>query len=282
MYFKFKNHEGLLLLAVLALTTLALVLPPLAQPAHQHAFADVRAWAGVPFAADVLSNLPFGVWGVAGLGVLLRWQGAVLSLPVSASGRVQTALAALFFAGLVLTAPASAFYHWQPLDARLTIDRLGMAVAFAGLIGLAAADRVSVRAGLCMAACVLVLGPLSVGVWSASGNVLPWLTVQFGGMVLVLVLARLKPLPGSLGVAWGAVIMIYALAKFFEMTDEAVYAATSGLISGHSLKHLVASCAAWPVLTAWVSHAKSRAECASALQAAHESRVCNRQTRLPA
>ena len=173
MYFKLTNHEGLLFLAVLALTTLALVLPPLAQPAHQHAFADVRAWAGVLFAADVPSNLLLVVWGVAGLGVLLRRQGAVSSLPVLASGRVQTALAALVFAGLVLTAPASAFYHWQLLDVRLAIDRLGMVVAFAGLIGLTAADRISMRAGLCMAACVLVLGPLSVGVWSASGNSLP-------------------------------------------------------------------------------------------------------------
>ena len=274
MYLKFNNHEQLLWLAVLALTTLALVLPPLVQPAHQHAFADVRVWAGVPFAADVLSNLPFVVWGVAGLGVLLRWQGA--APPVSASGSAQTALAALFFAGLVFTAPASAFYHWQPLDARLAIDRLGMVVAFAGLIGLAAADRVSARAGICMAACLLVLGPLSVGVWSASGNVMPWLLVQFGGMALVLGLACLKPLPGAPGVAWGAVIAIYALAKLFEMTDEAVYAATSGFVSGHSLKHIVASFAAWPVVTAWVSHGKSKAEFATALHAVHESRAGSR------
>lgn len=273
MYLKFKNHEQLLLLAVLALTALALVLPPLAQPAHQHAFADGRVWAGVPFAADVLSNLPFVAWGVAGLGVLLRWQGAASPVSISASGSAQTALAALFFAGLVLTAPASAFYHWQPLDARLAIDRLGMVVAFAGLIGLASADRVSGRAGICMAACLLVLGPLSVGVWSASGNVLPWLLVQFGGMALVLGLAFVKPLPGAPGVAWGAVIAIYALAKLFEMTDEAVYAATSGLISGHSLKHIVASFAAWPVVTAWVSHGKSKAEFATALHAVHESRA---------
>ena len=57
-----------------------------------------------------------------------------------------------------------------------------------------------------------------------------------------------------------------------KMTDEAVYSATSGLVSGHSLKHVVASFAAWPVVTAWVSHGKSRAEFATALHAVHESR----------
>ena len=164
--------------------------------------------------ADVLSNLPFVLWGVAGLWVLVRWQGA--ATVASASDRARTALAALFFIGLVLTAPASAFYHWQPVDARLAIDRLGMVLAFSGLIGLAVADRVSARAGICMAASVLVLGPLSVGVWSASGNVLPWVLVQFGGMALVLCLAGCKPLPGAPGVAWGAVIITYALAKLFE------------------------------------------------------------------
>ena len=280
MHLKLKNHERLLLLAVLALTTLALVLPPLTQPAHQHAFADARAWAGIPFAADVLSNLPFVLWGVAGLGVLARWQGTASPVSASASGRAQTALAALFFTGLLLTAPASAFYHWQPVDSRLVIDRLGMVLAFSGLIGLAAADRVSARAGLCMALSVLVLGPVSVGAWSASGNVTPWLLVQLGGMALVLCLACLKPLPGAPAVAWGAVIVIYAIAKIFEMNDDAVYAATSGLVSGHSLKHIVASCAAWPVVMTWVSDAKSKAEFASALHAIHENSAGKRPNSL--
>ena len=45
----------------------------------------------------------------------------------------------VFCAGLVLTALCSAIYHWEPDNAGLGLDRLGMAVAFAGLLGLAAA-----------------------------------------------------------------------------------------------------------------------------------------------
>jgi hypothetical protein len=112
-------------------------------------------------------------------------------------------LATLFFAGLVLTALCSGFYHWQPDDAGLTVDRLGMVVAFAGLLGLAAADRVSARAGWGTAGSVLLLGSLSVLVWASSGNLLPWVVLQGGGMLLVMALALRMPVGGAWGIAWG-------------------------------------------------------------------------------
>jgi hypothetical protein len=167
----------------------------------------------------------------------------------------QLGLAALFFAGLLVTAAASSWYHWLPNDSGLVYDRLGMTVAFAGLLGLAAAGRISTRAGLILAGCVLLLGPVSIGVWAETGNVLAWALLQFGGMAMVLWFACLKPLPGVLGVRWGMVIAIYALAKLFELADHPIYELTSHLVSGHSLKHVVASLAAWPVLAAlrvWV------------------------------
>jgi hypothetical protein len=42
----------------------------------------------------------------------------------------------------------------------------------------------------------------------------------------------------------------YALAKLLEANDDAVFHLTQGIISGHSLKHLAACMAAWPVLAA--------------------------------
>ena len=44
---------------------------------------------------------------------------------------------------------------------------------------------------------------------------------------------------------WAAV-----LALLLELADHAIYAWTSQLVSGHSLKHAVASLAAWPVILA--------------------------------
>ncbi len=236
-----SQTESALLAVVAALLALAVFGPALAQPANYHGFADQRPWLHIPYAADVLSNLPFAVWGVVGL--VCCWR-------MAAVGAAQRALAALFFGGLIVTAAASAWYHWQPVDSGLAIDRGGMAVAFAGLLGLAVAGRISARAGVAMAAAVLVLGPLSVWAWAASGNVLPWAVVQFGGMALVLWMASRKPLPHALPVRWALVIAVYAAAKGLEHADHWIFALDHGWLSGHSLKHVVASFAAWPVISA--------------------------------
>jgi hypothetical protein len=249
--FKLEKLERLLLGVVLALLALAIWGPWMAQPAHHHDFADRRMWGALPFAMDVLSNLPFALWGAWGLGLIwsLTKKQAAAACGLK-RGNIQTSLAAVFFAGLLMTAGASSWYHLQPHDAGLVFDRLGMTVAFAGLLGLAAAGRVTARAGVMLAGTVLVLGPLSIWAWSATGNILPWAVVQFGGMALVLWLACLKPLPQALPINWFALIGIYALAKLLELADHQVFDLTGHLVSGHSLKHVVASFAAWPVLVA--------------------------------
>ena len=43
-------------------------------------------------------------------------------------------------------------------------------------------------------------------------------------------------------------IALYALAKLLELGDEAVFRATGDWVSGHSLKHVAAACAALPIL----------------------------------
>lgn len=221
-------------------------------------FADERDWFGLPHAMDVLSNLPFAALGVWGL----RW----LHWHDQAHEHVQDAVplhhavaqppvnlldcAWMFFAGLVITAAGSAFYHLQPDALRLAADRAGMTVAFAGLIGCAVCERVSARAGWPAAWFVLGAGLLAVAVCQETGNVMPWALVQFGGMLLVLVLALVRPAQGAIGLRLGWVIFFYALAKLFELSDRAIYEATHHLLAGHSLKHLTAALAALPVLHA--------------------------------
>ena len=69
-------------------------------------------------------------------------------------------------------------------------------------------------------------------------------------MLVVLALACWPQRDGALAVHLGAVIGLYAVAKLFEAADHAVFDATSQAVSGHSLKHLFAAGAAWPVLMA--------------------------------
>jgi hypothetical protein len=81
--------------------------------------------------------------------------------------------------------------------------------------------------------------------------------LQFGGMGLILWLATRQALPSSLGVRWGWVILIYSLAKVLELADHQIYDLTAHTISGHSLKHIVASFAAWPVISALQTKTKA-------------------------
>ena len=257
-------RERALLLVVLLLALVAVAGPVLVQPSHYHDFADQRAWGAVPHAMDVLSNLSFALWGLAGAGVLVQ------AFRQQAVERTTAWLATLFFGGLMVTTAVSAMYHWQPDNAGLLWDRGGMVLAFAGLLGLAARQGISARAGVALAAAVLVLGPVSVQVWAVSGNLLPWGALQFGGMALIVGLACLRPMTGKAGqspqglpIRWSLLIALYALAKVLELGDHQVFEWTQHLISGHSLKHIVASCAAWPVAAALMDVMKSRAESGS-------------------
>ncbi len=229
------DRENYLIGALFVLTLVALFAPALPASAWRTPhFVDTRAWLGVPNAGDVLSNLTFLAMGIWGL-VRLR---ARRDAPLGAS---------FLFVGLILTCIGSAFYHLVP-DApqRLVADRLGMAVAFAGFLGIAASERVSVRAGQAVVVLVTAAGLLAA--WVARENLTPWVVVQFGGMALAVALALTRPRPGALGVRLGAVIFFYVLAKLFELGDVTVFEATGHLVSGHTLKHLAAALAAWPVI----------------------------------
>ena len=227
------------------LLSIALLAPAIPDPTANAQFADARSWLGLPFAMDVLSNLPFAVFGMWGL-IALRHAGR----PQQPLPDEVLRCARLFFVGLVLTAVCSSLYHLSPDVLRLGIDRAGMAVAFAGMIGFAVCERVSRRTGWPVACVALGAGLLAAAVYMWSGNVLPWAVVQFGGIALVLVLALQRPVPGAVGLSLAAVIGFYLLAKLFELGDRAVYEATNHWVAGHSLKHVVAACAAWPVLRA--------------------------------
>ncbi len=208
--------------------------------AHGHPFVDARTLLGIPNAMDVLSNLPLAIAGIWGLLSLRTWAGP---------GATRRA-AFVFFSGLVLTGVGSAWYHWAPDAVGLVWDRLGMAVTFAGALALAVAERVGPLQSRQTLVALLAVAVLSAILPATSDNVLPWAVVQFGGMALIVWLSFCKPAPGAIGVRLGALIALYALAKLLELGDEAVFHATAETVSGHSLKHLVAALAVWPVIAA--------------------------------
>lgn len=240
---KSRTHlEATLAIAASALFVVAVLGQPVAQMPGYNDFADQRALWDVPCAADVLSNAAFAIAGLAGI-VVMR------GVPLRAISNMQRAMAMLFFAGLVLTAAGSAWYHAHPDDAWLLVDRNAMAVAFAGLLGLAVAIHVTERAAAAGGLALLLFGPLAVHAWASTGNLRPWIVLQGGALAVLAWLAMLRPRDGAPQIRWSMVIVAYGLAKLFEFADHEVYALTGGLVAGHALKHVLAAMAAWPVIS---------------------------------
>jgi hypothetical protein len=239
---KMTSREWALAASALVLLVVAAVGPHIGAPANYHHFVDDRSWLGLPGAGDVLSNIGFLIAGAMGAWCLWR-------LPPRSLTNMERAMAALFFAGLVATSACSSWYHLHPDEARLMVDRSGMAIAFAGLLGLAVTTRVGERAGALTGLGLLLVAPWTIHI-AASGELLPWAVLQFGGMVALCALACVRPLALALPVHCAAIVAIYAVAKLAEVGDAAVFEFTGHVVSGHTMKHLIAAFAAWPLIAA--------------------------------
>jgi hypothetical protein len=213
----------------LAAAVVLLFVPAIPQPQDYHQFADQRAWLGIPNFANVASNIPFALAGIAGLIVL-----AVRRAPKDAI----TALFAAHFASQILVCFGSSYYHWTPNDATLFWDRLSVGRPDDGP-SISVADRISERAGV--AACVpaVLIGALSVVCWKVSGDLRVWGLVQFYSMAAI-ALAALVPGRFVRTADWLILVGWYAAAKVCELLDVPLYEALRGL-SGHTLKHLIAA-----------------------------------------
>jgi hypothetical protein len=236
-----------LLLGALGLGALAvtLVLPPIAQWADYHDFADARAWGLLPNALNVLSNLPFLV--VGGLGL---WYLRAPSESFGESGeRGPTAVLMLSF---VLVGVGSSYYHWQPDDSRLVWDRLGLALIFSSILGITLIERVSLPWGRRLFLPLLGAGVASVLYWHlgtlhGQGDLRYYALVQGGAVLAVPLVILLFPARYSGGRELLVIVALYGAAKVFEIADRQVFQA-GHLVSGHTLKHLLSGLAAWRYL----------------------------------
>jgi hypothetical protein len=227
---------GISIIAMVA----AWLIPAMPQPLEYHDFADQREMLGIDNFLDVASNVAFALAGVAGLAVSLgrrgRFQSSVERWPY-----------AIFFAGVLLTAAGSAYYHLAPDNETLFWDRLPMTIAFMALVASQVVDRISVRAGLALLLPMLILGAASVVYWRLTertgvGNVMPYGILQAYSMAILLLMAAVTPSRYSLGHYLYWVFGWYLLSKFFE-TFDAELMKLGQIVSGHTLKHLAAAIA---------------------------------------
>lgn len=229
-----------LVLLAAVLPVLAFILPSYAQPQSYHAFADQRGWLGIPNYGNVASNVMFLVVGLSGLSVM-RASATQAMEPASRHAYV------LMFVGLVFSTFGSAYYHWAPSDSRLVWDRLPMTVVFMPLLVATYAERLRWRSDLPLLVLTL-LGIGSVVYWKFSGNLMPYLIAQGGSILLLLLALAILPTPWTgRRLLWPA-LGCYAIAFVCEQRDLDIFRMTHGVISGHTIKHLVAAAAFYFIL----------------------------------
>lgn len=245
----YRVRVGILVATAAVAVGAAAVLPPVAQDAAYHDFADTRVVWGIGHFGDVITNAPYVVVGLLGFAAL--WAGR--NRRAGAFHDPQEARAyVVFFAGVTLTGFGSTWYHLAPDNDSLLWDRLPMSVAFMGLFSAMIAERVSRRAGMLLLGPLLALGVASVLVWyvgerAGAGDLRLYGLVQFYPILaLVLMLVLFRPRYTHAGYLW-LTIASYAAAKLAELLDRPIYAATR-VASGHNIKHCLSALA-----VAWVA-----------------------------
>ena len=213
---------------------------PIAQDPSYHNFADQRGMINIPNFFDVISNLAFVIVGAMGMR-LIRSRRATGGLP-----ELQTVYMT-FFVGVFLTGFGSAYYHFHPDNQSLLWDRLPMTIAFMALFSAIVGEYISSRIALKIFIPLLASGIVSAGYWhvselNGSGDLRAYVLVQFLPILLIpLILLLFDSRLNGNKYIWG-VIGAYAVSKIMEFFDAQIYSAL-GVISGHSLKHLIAALA---------------------------------------
>jgi hypothetical protein len=242
-------------IVTIALGALFLAHGPIAQLPHYHEFADQAKRMSIPNAADVLSNLGFAI--VAAWG-LLRLSPERRSVTLAAGWHGYL----LFLAGLALTAVGSSFYHLAPDNTRLIFDRLPIALACAGLLAAVRAESQS-KPGSARDAILIGLFGLASVIWWAitdrlgTGDLRPYLLLQGLPLILIPLWQTIYRAPAADRIAFGAALLLYVLAKGAEVFDHALLAHL-GVVSGHTLKHLLAAGAAGVIVGRLIDRSASR------------------------
>ena len=229
----FQRRVALLTTIVLApLLYLLFLHAPIPQDKGYHLFADARTCLGIPNFGNVASNLAFLLVGITG------WLWCYKYLKTGARHAWM-----VFFFGVALVFVGSGYYHAMPNDHTLVWDRLPMTLAFMGLFTALLSEHLGTRFERAMLIPAIVIGVASVFWWRYTGDLRVYIWVQLAPLLAIpLVLAMF---PGHythrIYLLYG--LGCYVLAKVAEHYDQATYALTSLLVSGHSLKHLLAAMA---------------------------------------
>ncbi len=246
MMLTYKTKTGLLVLITSIGIISVFFIPPIHQNTNYHHFADSREIYGIPNFYNVLSNLLFLISGATGV---------IFTTKQLFQKKQQTMMLSslFFFIGIFFTGIGSSYYHLHPETETLVWDRLPMTITFMAFFSVIISEYMDPVIGKRLLFHLLFLGIVSVLYWyktelNDKGDLRFYVLIQFLPLVLIpLILVLFTPKHDNTFFYW-AIMAVYILAKVFESADQKVFS-TTHYISGHSLKHLMASLA--PLIYLW-------------------------------
>ncbi|NRB40231.1 MAG: alkaline phytoceramidase [Pseudomonadales bacterium] len=235
-----KEQLGFALIAVITVSAVTGIfsLQPIAQDLAYHHFADTRTMGAIPNGFNIVSNLPFLMVGILGLYNVFRKNRLCIINDFKLAYIT-------FFTGIILMSMASSYYHHDPNNQSLVWDRLFIALSFMALFAIVIAEFISLKMAKILFLPFLFAGITSVFYWQFSenegaGDLRFYILIQFYPLLVLPVILSLFQAHFSNHHAYGWLLLSYIIAKLLEHVDVEVYTAT-GIISGHSAKHLVAA-----------------------------------------
>ena len=227
----------LIVLLPIAALAAVMALPPIAQDPSYHAFADRRGLLGISSFLNVVTNLAFLAVGMAGISLCVRRRHGL--------GARWAWMAC--FTGVALVSLGSGYYHLAPDNSTLVWDRLPMSVGFMALSIAVLAEHVNLRLEKYLLAPAIVLGLASVITWHYTDDLRLYVLVQFLPLLLLPAVLLLFDSPYTHRGLLLLALAVYVIAKLAEHYDRAVFEMTGEIVSGHSLKHLLAALALFVV-----------------------------------
>ena len=221
-----------------------LSLNPIPQDSRYHLFVDNRTIFFTPNFFNVVSNLPFLL-----IGFLAVKKMVINQLVIVNEFKL---VYWVFFAGVILVALGSGYYHLWPANHTLVWDRIPMTIVISSLLSIIIAEFISQKLAKLILLPLLILGVSSVIYWyigekAGDGDLRFYALAQFLPMLIIAIVLILFKSDFTDSRAYWWVLLCYLIAKLFEHFDEVVYS-LSGLISGHSIKHLFAAFGLWLLL----------------------------------
>lgn len=234
-----KEKTGAIIILLLSLSVIITLFlqAPIAQDQNYHHFVDTNNIFGLPNFWNVVSNLPFLFVGLLGVWWLISDKAVYLR-------EIKLTYLILFIA-IVLVALGSAYYHLQPNNSTLLWDRLPMTIAFMALFSIIISELISIKLGRLLLLPLLIVGVLSVVYWhfselSEQGDLRFYILIQFLPILIIPVILIFFTSTFSAKNAYYLLLATYLIAKILEYFDAEIYEVIP-LLSGHSLKHIVAA-----------------------------------------